>query len=122
MDRQILENKIKLEKSILNKEQQTEFLDMLIKKREAFSLQDEIGTCPYLRSDCNCVTKPRSLCGHTPFVKNRKRLFKEKWIDWNDWGSSRRDSRDSVLQYFWSRENNRIYTGWSPTLESLMKG
>ena len=47
MDRQILENKIKLEKSILNKEQQTEFLDMSVKKREAFSLHDEIGTCPY---------------------------------------------------------------------------
>ena len=46
-DRQILENKIKLENSILNKAQQTEFLDMLVKKREAFSLWDEISTCPY---------------------------------------------------------------------------
>ena len=46
-DRQILENKIKLEDSILSKEQRTEFLDMLVKKREAFSLRDEIGTCPY---------------------------------------------------------------------------
>ena len=46
-NRQILENKIKLDKSILNSEEQTKFLDMLETKREAFSLRDEIGTRPY---------------------------------------------------------------------------
>ena len=46
-NRQILEDKIKLEKSILSPEQRKEFLDMLETKREAFSLRDEIGTCPY---------------------------------------------------------------------------
>ena len=59
-DRQILENKIKLDKSILSKEQQTEFFDMLIKKREAFSLRDEIGTCPYFEVRLQ-------LCDETPF-------------------------------------------------------
>ena len=67
-DRQILENKIKLEKSILNKEQQTEFLDMLVKKREAFSLRDEIGTCPYfevrlqLRDETPFFVRPYAIC------------------------------------------------------------
>ena len=46
-NRQILEDKIKLDKSIIIPEQQKEFLDMLELKREAFSLRDEIGTCPY---------------------------------------------------------------------------
>ena len=46
-NRQILEDKIKLEKSILPLEQRKEFLDMLESKRDAFSLRDEIGTCPY---------------------------------------------------------------------------
>ena len=46
-NRQILESKIKLDKSILNSDEQTKFLDMLETKREAFSLRDEIGTCPY---------------------------------------------------------------------------
>ena len=46
-NRQILEDKIKLEKSILPPEQRKEFLGMLESKRDAFSLRDEIGTCPY---------------------------------------------------------------------------
>ena len=46
-DRQILEDKIKLHDSILTSEEKTKFLDMLKTKCEAFSLRDEIGTCPY---------------------------------------------------------------------------
>ena len=46
-DRQILEDKIKLHNSILTPEEMTRFLDMLETKRDAFSLRDEIGTCPY---------------------------------------------------------------------------
>ena len=46
-DRQILEDKIKLQDSILTSEEKTKFLDTLETKHEAFSLQDEIGTCPY---------------------------------------------------------------------------
>ena len=44
---QILEDKIKLQDSILTSEEKTKFLDMLKTKHETFSLQDEIGTCPY---------------------------------------------------------------------------
>ena len=46
-NRQILENKIKLDQSILTSEEKTKFIDMMETKREAFSLRDEIGTCPY---------------------------------------------------------------------------
>ena len=46
-NRQILEDKIKLQDSILTLEERTKFLDMLKTKHDAFSLRDEIGTCPY---------------------------------------------------------------------------
>ena len=43
-DREILEKYINLEMSCLNKKEKVEVMDMLYK--EAFSLRDEIGTCP----------------------------------------------------------------------------
>ena len=46
-DRDILEEKIKLDKSFLTKEEKVDFVDMLLANREAFSLRDEIGTCPH---------------------------------------------------------------------------
>ena len=46
MDREILEKYIELETSCLNKEEKMKVMDMLYKYKEAFSLRDEIGTCP----------------------------------------------------------------------------
>ena len=46
-DKQILEDKIKLQDSIFTSDEKTKLLDMLETKCDAFSLQDEIGTCPY---------------------------------------------------------------------------
>ena len=45
-DREILEKYIDLEMSCLNKEEKVEVMNMLYKYKEAFSLRDEIGTCP----------------------------------------------------------------------------
>ena len=46
MDREILEKYIDLDMSCLNKKEKVEVMDMLYKYKEAFSLRDEIGTCP----------------------------------------------------------------------------
>ena len=46
MDREILEKYIDLETSCLNKEERLKVMDMLYKYKEAFSLRDEIDTCP----------------------------------------------------------------------------
>ena len=46
MDREILEKFIDLRTSCLNNEEQKKVMDMLYKYKEAFSLRDEIGTCP----------------------------------------------------------------------------
>ena len=45
-DREILETYIDLGASCLNKEERLKVMDMLYKYKEAFSLKDEIGTCP----------------------------------------------------------------------------
>ena len=46
MDREILEKYIDLGTSCLNREEKLKVMDMLYKYKEAFSLRDEIGTCP----------------------------------------------------------------------------
>ena len=48
-DREILEKYINLNNSCLSKEEKIKVMDMLFKYKEAFSLRDEIGTCPTLR-------------------------------------------------------------------------
>ena len=50
-DREILEKYINLGASCLNKEEQLKVMDMLYKYKEAFSLRDEIGTCPNIEVD-----------------------------------------------------------------------
>ena len=46
MDREILEKYIDLGTSCLNKEEKLTVIEMLYKYKDAFSLRDEIGTCP----------------------------------------------------------------------------
>ena len=45
-DREILEKYIDLRNLCLTKEEKVKVMDMLHKYEEAFSLRDEIGTCP----------------------------------------------------------------------------
>ena len=48
-DREILEKYINLNNQCLNKEEKIKLMDMLYKYREAFSLRDEMGTCPNIK-------------------------------------------------------------------------
>ena len=45
-DQEILDKYIDLEKSCLMQKEKKEVMEMLYKYKEAFSLRDEIGTCP----------------------------------------------------------------------------
>ena len=45
-DKEILDKYINLDNLCLTKEEKKEVMDMLCKYRDAFSLRDEIGTCP----------------------------------------------------------------------------
>ena len=56
-DREILEKYIDLRNSCLNKEEKVKVMDMLYKYKEAFSLRDEIGTCPNIEVEIEVTDK-----------------------------------------------------------------
>ena len=56
-DREILKKYIDLEKSHLTNKEKREVMDMLYKYKEAFSLRDEIGTCPNIDLEINVTDK-----------------------------------------------------------------
>ena len=57
MDREILEKFIDLRTSCLNNGEQKKVMDMLYKYKEAFSLRDEIGTCPNIEVEIEVTDK-----------------------------------------------------------------
>ena len=56
-DREILEKYIDLEKSCLTHNEKNQVMDMLYKYKEAFSLRDEIGTCPNIEVEIDVTDK-----------------------------------------------------------------
>ena len=56
-DREILEKYINLNNSCLGKEEKIKVMDMLYKYKEAFSLRDEIGTCPNIEVEIDVTDK-----------------------------------------------------------------
>ena len=74
-DREILEKYVNLNNSCLNKEEKLTLMDMLYKYREAFSLRDEIGTCPNIEVEIDITDKSPSLLGH--IMQERKIKDKE---------------------------------------------
>ena len=57
IDEEILDRYIDLDSSCLNKGEKREVMDMLYKYKEAFSLRDEIGTCPDIEVEINVTYK-----------------------------------------------------------------
>ena len=56
-DMEILDKFINLNNSCLSKEEKTKVMDMLSKYREAFSIRDEIGTCPNIEVEIDVTDK-----------------------------------------------------------------
>ena len=56
-DREILEKYIVLEKSCLTDKEKKEVMDMVYKYKEAFSLRNEIGTCPNIEVEIDITDK-----------------------------------------------------------------
>ena len=59
-DRQIIESTIDLSQSCMSMEEQKEVYKLLVKYGEAFSLRDEIGTCPSIEVDLQVINKSPS--------------------------------------------------------------
>ena len=56
-DREILDKYINLDNFCLNEEEKREVMDMLFSYEEAFSLRDEIGTCPNIEVEIDVTDK-----------------------------------------------------------------
>ena len=56
-DKEILDKYIDLDNSCLNKEEKGDVMDMLYRYKEAFSLRDEIGTCPNIEVEIDFPDK-----------------------------------------------------------------
>ena len=56
-DKEILDKYVNLDNSCLNEEEKGEVMDMLYVYREAFSLRDEIGTCPTIEVEIHVTNK-----------------------------------------------------------------
>ena len=64
-DREILEKYIDLGTSCLNKEEKLKLMDMLYKYKEAFSLRNDIGTCPNTEVEIKVMDNSPFLLDHT---------------------------------------------------------
>ena len=56
-DNEILEKYVNLDNSCLSKEEKIKVMDMLFKYKEAFSIRDEIGTCPNIEIEIDVTDK-----------------------------------------------------------------
>ena len=62
---EILDKYIDLEKSCLTEKERKEVMEMLYKYKEAFSLRDEIGTCPNIEVEIDVMDKSPFSLDHT---------------------------------------------------------
>ena len=70
MEREILDKYVNLDHSCLTNIEKTWVRDLLYKYKDAFSLRDEIGLYPILKSKLMSLTNPLSLSDH--FMPMRK--------------------------------------------------
>ena len=76
-DREIFEKYIDLEMSCLNKKEKVEVMDMLYKYKRAFSLRDEIGTCPNIEVEIE-VTDRSPIFIRLYHVRQEDKVFVDK--------------------------------------------
>ena len=72
-DREILEKYINLDNMCLPEEEKKEVMDMLYKYKEAFSLRDEIGTCPNIEVGIDVMDKSPFLLDHITLGKKTRK-------------------------------------------------
>ena len=80
-DREILEKYINLNNSCLGKEEKIKVMDMLYKYKEAFSLRDEIGTCPNIEVEID-VTDMSSFFIRPFHIREEDRAFIDQEMKW----------------------------------------
>ena len=77
-DREILDKYVDLDKSCLTDIEQKQVMDMLYKYKDALSLRDEIGMCPYIEIEIDGqINLPSSLDWYHIKEDDKKILDKE---------------------------------------------
>ena len=81
-DQKILDKYIDLDSSCLTKEENKEVIEMLYKYKEAFSLRDEIGTCPNIEAEIDAMDKSQIFIRLYHVKEEDKALInnKMKWL------------------------------------------
>ena len=73
-DEQILRKLINLDESCLNSKQKEDFMQTIIKYREAFSLRDEIGLCPHMQVELELSDTTPFFIRPFPIAESEKAL------------------------------------------------
>ena len=80
-DREILLKYINLNNSCLSKEKKIKVMDMLYQYKEAFSLRDEIGTCPNIEVETDVTDKSPFII--RPYhIREEDKAFIDKEMKW----------------------------------------
>ena len=74
-DGEILEKYINLNNSCLTESEKVQLRDMIYKYKEAFSLRDEIGTCPSIEIDIDITDKTPFFIRPYQVIKENKRIL-----------------------------------------------
>ena len=74
-DCEILDKYIDLDSSCLTKEEKKEVMEILHKYKEAFSLRDEIGTCPNIEIEIDVTDKSPFFIRHYHVREEEKILI-----------------------------------------------
>ena len=75
--------KLNLPDCTLDDKGKEEFLAKINNFHDVFSLRDEIGTCLFIEVHLKLKDETHSLSDHIPCGKNKRKLYKKKWIHLN---------------------------------------
>ena len=72
-DREILGKYINLDNTCLTEKEKREVMDMLYRYKEAFSLREDIGTCPNIEVGKDVTDKSAFFSGHITLGKKKRK-------------------------------------------------
>ena len=80
-DTKILQMKLNLKDSVLDKKGKEEFLTNIEQFTDIFSLRDEIGTCPFIEVHLKLKDETPFFVRPYPMREEQKKVIKKKWTD-----------------------------------------
>ena len=81
-DREILDTYINLYNSCFTKAEEKEVRDLLYEYKDAFSLKDEIGTCPNIEAEIDITEKTLFLLDLFMPKRKIKSYWTKRWRDY----------------------------------------